>query len=64
MIAKFSSPHRMNAATLRSVDLNGPAGKLEAVVNEGDPDAPFAALVCHPHPLGGGSLHNKGSTTP
>ena len=44
---------------LRSVDLTGPAGRLEAVLNEGDPDASFAALVCHPHPLGGGNLHNK-----
>jgi alpha/beta superfamily hydrolase len=47
------------ASKLRSVDLTGPAGRLEAVVNEGAPDAPFAALVCHPHPLGGGNLHNK-----
>jgi hypothetical protein len=46
-------------STLRSVNLTGPAGRLEAVVNEGAPDAPFAALVCHPHPLGGGNLHNK-----
>lgn len=44
---------------LRSVDLNGPAGRLEAVVNEAAPAAPFAALVCHPHPKGGGTLHNK-----
>jgi alpha/beta superfamily hydrolase len=44
---------------LSSLDLAGPAGRLEAVVNEGSPDAPFAALVCHPHPLGGGNLHNK-----
>ena len=28
-------------------------------MNEGSPERPFAALVCHPHPLGGGSLHNK-----
>ena len=27
--------------------------------NEGVSDAPFAALVSHPHPLGGGTLHNK-----
>jgi alpha/beta superfamily hydrolase len=46
-------------ARLRSVDLVGPAGRLEAVLNEGAPDAPFAALVCHPHPKGGGTLHNK-----
>jgi hypothetical protein len=44
---------------LRSLELAGPAGRLEAVLNEGDPDAPFAALVCHPHPLGSGNLHNK-----
>jgi uncharacterized protein len=47
------------SARLRSVNLTGPAGRLEAVVNEGEPDAPFAALVCHPHPKGGGTLHNK-----
>jgi len=47
------------SARLRSVNLAGPAGKLEAVVNEGAPDAPFAALVCHPHPKGGGTLHSK-----
>jgi len=47
------------AAKIYSVDLTGPAGRLEAVVNEGNPDAPCSALVCHPHPLGGGTLHNK-----
>src|SRR5580698_3908410 len=46
-------------AKLRSVDLIGPAGRLEAVLNEGTPDAPFAALVCHPHPVFGGTMHNK-----
>ena len=46
-------------ATLRSIDLRGPAGRLEALVNEGSPDAQYAALVCHPHPKGGGTLHNK-----
>src|SRR6185437_8166134 len=46
-------------ATLRNVDLRGPAGRLEALLNEGDPKSRFAALVCHPHPLGGGTLHNK-----
>src|SRR5665213_3465377 len=47
------------ALKVRTVDLEGPAGRLEAVLNEGRPDAPFAALVCHPHPMGGGTLHNK-----
>lgn len=44
---------------LRSVELAGPVGRLEALLNEGAPDAPFAALVCHPHPLYGGTMHNK-----
>lgn len=47
------------ASRLRTVDLRGPAGKLEAVLNEGAENAPAAALVCHPHPKGGGTLHNK-----
>src|SRR5262245_31656151 len=41
--------------------LAGPAGKLEAVLWKpvhGTP-ARFAAVVCHPHPLFGGTLHNK-----
>lgn len=50
----------MGTAVLRTVDdLRGPAGRLEALLNPGAPDAPYAALVCHPHPLGGGTLHNK-----
>lgn len=28
-------------------------------MNEGQPDATHAALVCHPHPLFGGTMHNK-----
>jgi len=47
------------ARGVRSVTLAGPAGRLEALLNSGSPQAPVAALVCHPHPLGGGTLHNK-----
>jgi uncharacterized protein len=50
---------RSGIALLRSINLTGPVGRLEAIVNEGASDAPFAALVCHPHPLRGGNLHNK-----
>src|SRR6478752_4547962 len=41
--------------------LQGPAGKLEAVLwTPHDDEAPRnAAVVCHPHPLFGGTLHNK-----
>ena len=46
--------------SLRTVDnLRGPAGRLEALLNTGAPDAKYAVLVCHPHPLGGGTMHNK-----
>jgi len=40
-------------------DLRGPAGRLEAVLNTGRDDAPYVAIVCHPHPLGGGTMHTK-----
>lgn len=44
---------------IRSFFINGPAGRLEALLNEGRADATHAALVCHPHPLFGGTMHNK-----
>ena len=46
-------------ATIRSLFLEGPRGRLEALLNAGAPEASHAALVCHPHPLYGGTLHNK-----
>lgn len=45
--------------TIRSFFLDGPAGRLEALLNAGAANATHAALVCHPHPLFGGTLHNK-----
>jgi alpha/beta superfamily hydrolase len=46
-------------SVIRSFFLEGPAGRLEALLNAGKADATHAALVCHPHPLGGGTMHNK-----
>jgi uncharacterized protein len=46
-------------SSIRSLTLNGPAGNLEALLNAGAENATHAALVCHPHPLFGGTLHNK-----
>lgn len=46
-------------STIRSLFLDGPAGRLEALLNAGAENATHAALVCHPHPLFGGTLHNK-----
>jgi alpha/beta superfamily hydrolase len=45
--------------TIRSFFLTVPVGRLEALLNAGSPTATHAALVCHPHPLFGGTLHNK-----
>jgi alpha/beta superfamily hydrolase len=44
----------------RNLFLPGPAGRLEAILwspSGGSP--PLVALVCHPHPLFGGTMHNK-----
>jgi alpha/beta superfamily hydrolase len=46
-------------STIRSLFLEGPAGRLEALLNAGAENATYAAAVCHPHPLFGGTLHNK-----
>ena len=46
-------------STIRSLFLDGPAGRLEALLNAGAESATHAAVVCHPHPLFGGTLHNK-----
>jgi alpha/beta superfamily hydrolase len=45
--------------SIRSLFLEGPAGRLEALLNAGAENATHAAVVCHPHPLFGGTLHNK-----
>ncbi len=34
-------------------------GQLEAILKEPDGDRRGVGLVCHPHPLGGGTMHNK-----
>ncbi|MDI1241420.1 MAG: alpha/beta fold hydrolase, partial [bacterium] len=34
-------------------------GQLEAILKEPAGDAKGVGLVCHPHPLGGGTMHNK-----
>jgi len=49
----------MSNSSIRSLILNGPAGRLEALLNAGASTATHAAVVCHPHPLFGGTLHNK-----
>src|SRR5882762_10369690 len=49
----------METSTIRSLFLDGPAGRLEALLNDGTSASAYAAVVCHPHPVYGGTLHNK-----
>jgi uncharacterized protein len=45
---------------IESLFIDGPAGKLEALLEEPEDAEPrHAALVCHPHPQYGGTMHNK-----
>ena len=45
---------------IESLFVPGPAGRLEAILEEPEDTAPTtAALVCHPHPQHGGTMHNK-----
>src|SRR5437763_15509697 len=48
-----------SSSAIRSLFLKGPAGRLEALLNSGAENATHAALVCHPHPVYGGTMHNK-----
>ena len=56
MIAPAEFPSQATALVL-----SGPAGALEAAADV--PDAAGAragvAIICHPHPQHGGTLHNK-----
>src|SRR5262249_60761138 len=45
---------------LPPLELSGPAGRIEGLLQERENAAhDHVALVCHPHPLYGGTLHNK-----
>ncbi len=50
-----------NTHETRNLFLKGPAGQLEAIfwTPVGAAPSPLAAVVCHPHPLFGGTMHNK-----
>jgi uncharacterized protein len=45
---------------IESLMIQGPAGRLEALLEEPEDQEPRqAVLVCHPHPKHGGTMHNK-----
>jgi uncharacterized protein len=43
------------------INIPTPTGHLEGILKpeEEDVEPLYAAIVCHPHPLGGGTMHNK-----
>lgn len=52
-------PDAASKRRIESFFLSGEAGRLEALLNPGHPDAQYACVLCHPHPLFGGTMHNK-----
>ena len=56
----MKSPRPGSVARLLPLVLAGPAGPLEALLQEHeDPARALTAVVCHPHPLFGGTMDNK-----
>ena len=53
-------PEPRAAAGSERLSLQGPAGHIEALLDTPTEDRGRAvAIVCHPHPLYGGTMHNK-----
>ncbi|MGH8232169.1 MAG: alpha/beta hydrolase [Steroidobacteraceae bacterium] len=47
-------------ARAEPISIDGPAGPLEALLEQPEVTAGAGfAVICHPHPLHGGSMHNK-----
>ncbi len=55
-----STPPR---AAPEGIDIEGPAGLIEAVLEDSRADGDAYAIVCHPHPEFGGTMNNKVVTT-
>ena len=48
------------ARRIETHEVPGPKGRLEALLEEPDDQEPrIGVVLCHPHPLYGGTLHNK-----
>ena len=58
----MSEPVAAPASADQPLAISGPAGRIEAALDLPDADAvpqPVLAIVCHPLPTEGGSMHNK-----
>lgn len=49
----------MSRAVVETLDIEGPAGTLEALLEDPGLASDRVAVVCHPHPLHGGTMQNK-----
>jgi len=49
----------MKKPEVKNLTLNGPQGALEATLSVPDETSGSIAVVCHPHPLYGGTMDNK-----
>ena len=47
------------AGLIQQVQIPVSHGSLEGILQTGDPSAELCAIVCHPHPRQGGTMHNK-----
>jgi uncharacterized protein len=54
-------PNEFQPPVPQPVNIPGPAGRLEARVDDPAPGVPprVVGVVCHPHPLHGGTMQNK-----
>ncbi len=58
------TPNEFSRVAQEAIFLSGPTGRLEALTTwPKAPDCCGVAIVCHPHPLYHGSMHNKVVTT-
>ena len=51
------------SSTPGRLSIDGPAGSLEAIVEDSAAAATSYAVICHPHPSFGGTMDNKVVTT-
>ena len=61
-LPNFPAPSDFQGGNPVSLMLDGPAGRLEVAVDAPEPDTParrVVAVVCHPLPTEGGTMHNK-----
>ena len=53
----------MTVSAEHALFIAGPAGRLEAMWWPSEPNIHAVAVICHPHPLQGGTMNNKVVTT-